>query len=155
MTGAARCEGSASALAGFYCMYGQRYGSDRGRGKHGKADRRGYMYEWRALAAQISRVQDYGSTTGYERVHTKACEKHGLSHSLIVRFIVKTQDHSQGDKGSGRKTAISGHMWSGGLAREGCFGPLGVRRKRALAAPVRRVGEVSVDVRACGLSRSG
>jgi hypothetical protein len=33
-------------------------------------------------------------------------------------------------------------MWSDGLAREGCFGPLGVRRRKTLAAPVRRVGEV-------------
>ena len=110
------------------------------------------MYEWRALAAQISRVQDYGSTTGYERVHTKACEKHRLSHSLIE---IRRQDYSQAHKGSGRKTAISGHMWSSGLAREGCFRLLGVRRKMALTAPVRRVGEVRVHVRAYGLSRSG
>ena len=94
-----------------------------------------------------------GSTTGYEAVHTMASWIHGLSHSLIVSIITKTiHNPIEVRAGRQRSPVICG---AAGLRVKAVCRPLGVRRRKALAAPVRRVGEVGVHVRAYGLSRSG
>ena len=77
------------------------------------------------------------------RQDTSECIYKGIgcvSHSLIVRIITKAL--SQADGGSGRKTAIAGHMWSSGLAREGCLSPVGCSEEKDVggAGTARRRG---------------
>ena len=131
MTGGARCEGSASALAGF-C--GRQYGTAERyvEARQVDEDMNGVLLRPRSAGCrslwQYDRIRGsaYNGELDTWAVSQSHCELHH-------------QDHSQSDRGSGRKTAIGGHVWSDGLAREGCWPAVGCSEvKETLAAGTAR-----------------